>query len=190
MLLLQHALGKDLRVVIFPNRYASLGDDRSGVEFRRDPVYARAVLGVAGFQRPGMRIQAAVLRKQRRVNVDHAPRVPLDEFGRQHAHETGQGNQFRPVAGDGFAQRRFEFGSPGKRSARQHRGVDGSFCGALEAGGRTVGDHGVHRDRQCPTRGGIDDRQRVAAAPGDQHDQPFAAHSPVYLTRAWPASSR
>lgn len=190
MFLLQHALGKGLRVVILPDRHACLCDDRSGVEFRRDPVHAGAVLGVAGLQRPGMRIQAAVLRQQGRVNVDHAACVSLDEFGRQHAHEAGQGDQFRPVAGDGFGQRRFEFGAPGKRPARQHRGVDGPFRGAFEAGGRTVGDHGMHRDRQCPARGGIDDRQCVAAAPGDQDDQPVAAHSPVYLTRAWPASMR
>ena len=55
-----------------------------------------------------MRRHAREQRQQRRVDIEHAPRVMLDEGRRQDAHETGQHDQVGGVAVDHGLQRRIE----------------------------------------------------------------------------------
>ena len=98
-----------------------LRDGRAVVEFGGDEMHRRAVLGHAGGQRLGMRGQAGKQRQQRRVDIQHAAGVVLDERRRQDAHEAGQHDQVGRVAVDFGLQYGVELGAGGVILVRHHR---------------------------------------------------------------------
>ena len=75
----QNARGQRFSVVASQNGNARLGDDRPRVEFRRHIVHRASVFGARLGERPLVRVQAAQIRQQGRMNVENTSAPPLDE---------------------------------------------------------------------------------------------------------------
>jgi len=104
----QHALGQQLRGVPRQDRHAALGDDGTVVQYRGDEMHRAAMHAHTGCQRLRMRVQAGKCGQQRRMDVDQAAGVMVDEAGRQHAHESGQDDVVGRIAVDFDSQRGIE----------------------------------------------------------------------------------
>ena len=175
---LEDTRGQPRGIVAGADLDSGLGDHRPRVEFGRDPVDAGAVLGIAGRQRAGVRVETAVGRKQRGMDVQHAPGMALDERRAQHAHEAGEHDEIRSEAFDGLAQRLLEGLAIGEPPPRDQRRVDAALRGAFERRGRAVGDDRTQRCGQPAVGDGIGDGQRVAATARDEDDQRWGGHDP------------
>ena len=68
-------------------------------------MHAYTVLGVAGFQRTTVGVQAAISGQQGRMNVEDAARERLDKRRCQYSHESGKHDELRRVTGDQRRQR-------------------------------------------------------------------------------------
>ena len=90
MFLGQYALCKCVLIVAGQHRDGGLYDDRTMIQLRRYKMHGGPVYFHSAGQRLTMRMQAGECRQQRRMNVDDASRVALDESLAEYAHETCQ----------------------------------------------------------------------------------------------------
>jgi hypothetical protein len=105
----QQTLGKRAGGVVGVDGERGLAKDFAGVDFFDDKMHARAMFGLAGFERALMSFDAGILGQQRRVDIDEASSPGAHEEGRQHPHETGEGDDVDVVS----AQRRVDLALKG-----------------------------------------------------------------------------
>ena len=134
MLLDQNPRRQALGVVVGQHGDPRLGDDRTGVELGLDEMDGAAVLLQAGGERALMRMQAAQVRQQRRVDVEHAPAPALDEFRPEDAHETGETDEFDCVRFERRLQRRLERFAVGMTLRLDRLGGDPRRAGEIKPG--------------------------------------------------------
>ncbi len=170
----QHAFREHGGGVASLNGDSRLRDDRPVVQLRRDKMHRRAVQPHASVKRLLMGFQARKARQQRRVHVQHAPRVMVDETGREHPHEAGQHDQIGPETVDFSRQRGVEAVAIGKLAVVDHRrGNAVRRCERKARGVRTVGNHGGDLRRPALVRAGANDSFHVASPSGNQDDEFF-----------------
>src|ERR1700722_12533100 len=73
MLEFEHARGERFFRVVLMHCDRILDHDRSGIHFRHDEMYGRAVTLHAGFKRAPVGVQPFELRQYRRMDVEHPP---------------------------------------------------------------------------------------------------------------------
>ena len=107
------------------------------------------------------------------MHVQDAIGKPIEERGRQQAHEAGEADQFDARLVKRVRQRRVigRAGGPlpmrhlARRNPRSLRALEPSRTG-------DVGDHDRDRRAQAPLRDRVDDRLEVGTSPGDEHANP------------------
>ena len=90
VLLRQHPRGEAVGRVAGVHGHARLPEHGAVVERGRDLVDGAARLAVAGGERAGMGVEPAIVRQQRRVDVEHPPLPRGDEARGEHPHEAGE----------------------------------------------------------------------------------------------------
>ena len=100
MLERQQTRRKRGRCVAGFDREFDLRDDRAAVELRRDEMHARAVHRIAGRDRALVRLESAIFRQQRRMDVDRAADPWRKHAGIENAHEAREHDEIRRVRGD------------------------------------------------------------------------------------------
>ena len=148
-------------------------------------------------QRLLMRMQPREARQQRRMNVQHAPGVMIDEARRQDAHEARQHDQVGREAVDDLRQGGVETVAVGKALVVDHRGGNAVRGGKFEASCvGAVGDHGGNAPG--PTLGltGTNDGFHIRATSGNENDDVFhrgilssAPHSPEKIRCGTPGDA-
>ena len=108
MLLGPDARREGLLVVAGQHRDAPLHDHLAGVDAGVDEVDAAAALAHALLQRLALRVQAAVLRQEARVDVEQPAVPPVHERRREDAHEAGEDHRIRYETVDCLSQRGIE----------------------------------------------------------------------------------
>src|SRR5918993_1367334 len=173
VLLAQHARGQCVFRVARQHRHRGLRDDRTGVELGHDVVHAAAVDAHAGFERATVGVQALEKRQKRRVDVDHPSLPTLDQPRSQHAHETRKTQDVGLMS----RERRVEVALEGF-AVRVGLVVDAMDGDAGVAGPRKacrfrpVGQHADDLGWVVRIASGLDQREHVRAAPGDQDRDP------------------
>ncbi len=95
VLLLQDAGGEAFRVVARQDRNPSLQHDRPRIRALIHDVDRAAGFDVSRLERPPLRLETGVPRQERRVDVQDASRIAIDETGREDSHISGQADQIR-----------------------------------------------------------------------------------------------
>lgn len=169
VLLREHALSERGFVIARQHGNGSLDDDRAVVERGRYEVHRAAVQPHARRERLAMCVQARKCGQQRRMDVHHPSGVTRDEALAQDAHEPGESDPIGRVTIDAFGERRIEVGA--RRESTVIERLDRNACCPrdVEAGRlRVVAQYGCDVQIGCCTQ----DRLHVAAASGDQNDDP------------------
>ena len=173
----EHAGGERRLVIVRPHRHGALRNDRTHIDVRRDVMNAASVNAHAVGECAAMRVQARIERQQRRMNVDDATGIVLDEIVAKHAHESGMHDQIRLGMRDLDSERVV------KRVARAvTEMVDdrcrnaGSIrqCKPRRVG--TIADHLRHRPVDVSRTRMCDQRAEIRAAPGDQNGDTQQRH--------------
>jgi len=95
----KNALGQCLSVVAATHRHRGLQHDGAVIQRRRHEMHRAAVQLDTGIERLLMRFKSREARQQRRVNIEHAAAITLDEAIGQHPQKAGKHHQvgFEPV---------------------------------------------------------------------------------------------
>ena len=124
-------------------RDGGLRDDRPGIEFRRHQVHRRAGDLHAVRPRLVLGVHAREGGQQRRMDVEHRPRRPLEEERAEDAHESGEANDGRVGLNETSHQRLFECRSRvAKPRVLDHCGRNAAVTRMFEAAGiGSIRDH-------------------------------------------------
>src|SRR5215469_549046 len=112
------------------------------------------------------------------MDVENAAAPASDEPGSQKSHEAGETDDFNTVFAKFFIEGALEsFAVLAEGSVIDHRGGDCGFVRTRKPAGIRPIRHDEHDFRRIITSlGGLDQRARVRAAPGDQHGDALLAH--------------
>lgn len=167
----RQCLGRVVRV----HRNARLDDDGAAIQVLRHPVDARAMLGIAGFERAAVGVQAGEAGQQRGVNVEHAALVAGDERCGEYAHETGEDYEIGRKPLDGLRQRGVERLASRKITVINDLRRDADHLRPGKAAGvSAIADDSDDFTMNSALATRINQRLKVAAAARDQDDDPAA----------------
>src|SRR5210317_1955575 len=108
---------------------------------------AGAVECIAVFERAAMGMQAAVTRKQGRVNVEHSPAVSLNQLRIEDAHEAGENHQVGVKGTDAFGDHAIEIVPVRKVGSAYYSGRDaGLLCAYQAVGSGYIADDSAYCD--------------------------------------------
>ena len=170
----EDARGERLRRVVVEDGNGALRDDGAAVQSLVNEVDGAAAHFDAVGDGLSLRVEAGEGGEQTRMDVQDAPAKNFDEGGREHAHETGEADEFDVVCLQGGDDLAFVFGA---RCAprRRRRAFDGEGCDAAFGGAReSLRVRMIAEDESdaccgnAPALNRVGQRQHVRAAPGNK----------------------
>ena len=194
MLLREHPRRQRGCRVTRQHRHHGLRQDRTVVQFGSHQVHRGSGHLATGINRPLVGMQTGKGGQQRRVDIDQAPGIAIDETGRQDAHKAGQHHQRRLVgmviAVNHLRQRGIESLAAWVSLVVQHLGDNALCAGELQPLGLGLvadngGDPGTIAFCPALALSGFHNGGHVGAAARDQNNDIF--HEDRIMTLTQPA---
>ena len=170
MLFDENACRQRLDGVAVEHRHGGLQHDRPVVELGVHDVHRRAGHTDAMLERLTLRVEAGKRGQQRRMDVEDAVRKRAKKRIADETHEAGEADELDASPLQKVRQRAVVGVAVGIIARGEVKRLDSGVAGALQTGRLSaIGDDDRNPRVEPPGSDRVDDRLKVAAAPGDQY---------------------